>query len=504
MPIWLKVRNSIRIFKPPGLRVKGKAYFVKVARRAPDPQAWQMPRSPIQTDTELGKSGKQHMAITGGINKASEFLRDGIWRVSPGTLTRPRAALLQLLRIVSVAVSKFQRHRCPLHASALTFYSLLSIVPVAAMAFAVAKGFGFQHRLETTLIERFPAQQEVFGYVFTFAKALLENTQGGLIAGVSIVVLLWSVIKLLGRIEESFNDIWEIDSSRSLMRRFTDYLSVVLIAPILLIVASSVNVYITTQIVHITEKISLLGTISPLIFFALKLLPYTLIWLMFTLTYLIMPNCKVRVWPALAAGVVAGTIFLITQWAYIHFQIGITRSNAIYGSFAALPLFLVWLQISWLIVLLGAEIAYAIQHIKDYDHFSQTGNVSHYRHQQAAVLISHHLIQRFAKGQPAATARYLAETLKLPPGMTQRAIDDLVEGGLLTATNRANDEPAAYQPAQDPARFTLQFVMEAIDNCGRSDIPMGDGPETRKVSVAMAQLKETLAEQPENRLLKEL
>ena len=444
------------------------------------------------------------MAITGGIHKTIEFLRDGIWRVSSASLTRPRATLLQLLRIGSLAVSKFQRHRCPLHASALTFYSLLSIVPVAAMAFAVAKGFGFQHRLEATLIERFPAQQEVLGYVFTFAKALLDNTQGGLIAGVSILVLLWSVIKLLGRIEESFNEIWEIDSSRSLMRRFTDYLSVVLIAPILLLVASSANVYITTQVVYITEKISLLGTISPLISFALKLLPYTLIWLMFTLTYLIMPNCKVRAWPALAAGVVAGTIFLITQWAYIHFQIGITRSNAIYGSFTALPLFLIWLQFSWLIVLLGAEIATAIQHIDRYDHFSQTGKVSHYRHQQAAVLISHHLIQRFAMGQPAATAVQVAEALQLPMVMTQRAIDDLVESGLISATAHDDDTPAAYQPAQDPQRFSLQFVLEAIDNCGRNDIPMGNGPEARRVSAAMAQLKRTMATQAENRLLKEI
>ncbi len=444
------------------------------------------------------------MAIIDGIHKARDFLQDGMWRVSPNTLSRPQAVLLRPLRIAAIAGAKFSRDDCPLQASALTFYSLLSIVPVAAMAFAVAKGFGFQNNLEVTLLERFPAQQEILGYVFTFAKAMLDNTRGGLIAGVSVVVLLWSVIKVLSRIEESFNDIWEIDTARTLMRRFTDYLSIVLIAPILFLMASSANVYIATQVAYITERITLLGKLSPLIFFALNLLPYALIWLMFTIMYLIMPNAKVRVWPALVAGVVGGTSFLVTQWAYIHFQIGITRSNAIYGSFAALPLFLVWLQLSWLIVLLGAEIAYAIQHIDGYDHFGRTGKISHNRHQQAALQIAHLLIKRFARGQPAATAAQVAEMLKLPLELIHKAIDDLVESGLLSVTTHDDDTQAAYQPAQDPERFTLQFVMEAIDNCGRNDIPVGDDPGAQKVSAAMARLKHTLAAQPENRLLKEI
>jgi membrane protein len=295
------------------------------------------------------------------------FIRTGIWRVRAKDLSRTKYFLVKQLRILILTARGFRKDKCNLSASALTFYSVLSIVPVVAMAFGIAKGFGFQNILEKQLLEKFQGQEEVMNRVVSFARSLLENTKGGIIAGIGIIFLLWTVIKVFSQIERSFNDIWEVDTSRTLGRKFSDYLSIMLISPILFILSSSVTVFITTQITAITQKIALIGMFSPVIFLMLKLIPYGLIWILFIFMYILMPNTKVNFASGLIAGVIAGTIYQIAQWGYITFQVGVAKYNAIYGSFAALPLFLIWIQLSWLVVLFGAEISFAYQYVDTYE-----------------------------------------------------------------------------------------------------------------------------------------
>jgi len=206
--------------------------------------------------------------------KIVDFIKTDIWRISLKDLPRMKSFLIKQLRTVLVAIRGFDEDKCLLRASSLTFYSLLSIVPVVAMAFGIAKGFGFEKLLEKQLFEKLPGQEEVLVQVVDFAQALLENTKGGMIAGIGIIVLLWSVIKLLGHIESSFNEIWGIKKSRTAARKFSDYLSIMLISPIFVVVSGSVTIFITTQITHITETVSLLWVFSPFIIWILKLLPY--------------------------------------------------------------------------------------------------------------------------------------------------------------------------------------------------------------------------------------
>ncbi len=227
-------------------------------------------------------------------SRGVDFFKIEIWRIHSRNLPLRKYFLIKQLRVVLLAIRGFNEDKCLLWASSLTFYSLLSIVPVVAMAFGIAKGFGFEKVLEKQLIENFPAQQEVVTRVISFAHSLLENTKGGMIAGVGLVLLLWSVIKVLNHIERSFNEIWEIKESRTFLRKFGDYFSIMLISPIIMLLSSSVTVFITTQITVITEKIALLGFFSPLIFLSLKMVPYFLIWLLFTIGYILMPNTKVN------------------------------------------------------------------------------------------------------------------------------------------------------------------------------------------------------------------
>jgi len=254
-----------------------------------------------------------------------QFLKTDIWRIRASTLSNRKSFWIRQLRIILLAIRGFAEDKCKLQASALTFYSLMSVVPVVAMAFGIAKGFGFEDRLETQILTSMQGQEEVAQRIIGFTQSLLENTQGGWIAGIGIAVLFWSVIGVLGNIENSFNGIWGIKKSRTLGRKFSDYLSIMMICPVLFIMSSSVTVLITSQVTLLIEKLAFLGPIGTIIIISLKILPYAVIWIMFTFTYMFMPNTKVNFKSGFIAGIIAGTIYQIIQWAYIAFQIGVSK-----------------------------------------------------------------------------------------------------------------------------------------------------------------------------------
>ena len=343
-----------------------------------------------------------------------QFLKSDIWRIHGRKLDRRKQLYINPLRILLLASRRFFDNKCELRASALTFYTLLSIVPVVAMAFGVAKGFGLEKILEAQLLAKLEGQPEVADRLLGFARTLLENTKGGAIAGVGVAVLFWSVIKVLGNIESALNDIWGIARARALGRKLADYLSVMIICPVLLIIASSVTLLVTTQITTMVEGLAFLGYAGGIIIILIKFLPYTVIWFLFTFMYVFMPNTKVQLKSAIWGGVLAGTIYQLTQFTYIKFQVGVSGYGAIYGSFAALPLFLVWLQLSWLIVLFGAEVSFAHQNVPAYEFAADCASLSHRFKRTVALFITHHCVKAFVQGQSAPTAEDIAQELEIP------------------------------------------------------------------------------------------
>jgi len=437
-------------------------------------------------------------------SKITEFFKTGVWRIRLKDLPRKKAFAIKQLRIILLTIRGFSDDKCPLRASALTFYSLLSVVPVAAMAFGIAKGFGFAKRLEKQLYENFSAQEEVLTQVITFANSLLENTKGGVIAGIGIAILFLSVIKVLSHIESSLNAIWEIEESRSFGRKISDYLSIMLICPILIIMSSSVTVFITTQITHITEKVALLGMFSPIIFFMLKMLPYGLIWILFITIYIFMPNTRVDFSAGIIAGVIAGTIFQIAQWTYINFQVIVAKYNAIYGSFAALPLFLIWLQISWLVVLFGAEISFAYQNVDTYEFETDTRRISPAFKKLLALQITHLLVNNFSKGEKPLTANQISQALEMPVRLVRQILNELVESGIFSSTKSNIDKDPAYQPARDINLFTVKYIIEALEHRGSNDIPVAQTSKLQALSETLETFGDEIEKSPANRLLTDI
>jgi membrane protein len=436
--------------------------------------------------------------------KIARFLSTHVWQMEKNELPRIQALAVFLLRMVSLTARKFIRDNCALRASALTFYSLLSVVPIMALVFGLAKGFGLDQRLENQLYQRLAGQQEVLEKIITFSRSLLENTKGGLIAGIGVALLFWSAIKLLGHIETALNEIWEA-KPRSFIRRFTDYLTIMIVSPLLVVVSSSLTVYITTQVTAITGRLALLKLASPLIFFMLKLLPFGLIWLLFIMIYVVMPNTQIRLISNIIAGVVAGTLFQVFQGIYISAQLLVAKYNAIYGSFAALPLFLIWLQLSWIIVLLGAQIGYAHQHAGHAGTVLGNDGVSSLAQKIYGLRIFKYLINCFQKGEPAPSAERISDVIHLPLPLVIKAMQKLKACALVSeVTNNRVGGPAFFQPARDIQSITVSEFLAAWDRQGSPPLTPVDDAEMAGIEAAMASIDHEIERSEANRLIKDI
>ncbi len=438
------------------------------------------------------------------IKQVTKFVKKDIWKISLDEISPVRAFFLRQLQILLLALRGFQEDKVQLRASALTFYTLLSLVPVVAMAFGIAKGFGLEKYLEAELTNAFTGREEVMEWVLGFSQSLLEATKGGLMAAIGLVILFWTVMKVLGHIEHSFNDIWQINQPRSFTRKFADYFSMMLIAPFFIIASNGFTVFLTTQIYEVTANIALLGYLSPLLMFLVNLIPYVLIWVLFTILYLVMPNTKVSITSALLAGVLAGTLFQLVQWGYIHFQVGVSRYNAIYGSFAALPLLLMWMQVSWLVVLFGAEISFANQNVEQYEFESESLNMSTYNRRLITLYIAHLLIKNFENGVPPYTARQISSDLKIPIRLVREILYELVDINLVSATKTQYAKETAYQPAIDINRISIRFLSDKLEHRGMDILVARRGKEIEKIKGIMDSFRKQLDSSPENILIKDI
>jgi len=436
--------------------------------------------------------------------KITDFIQSHIWELPLDQLPRWQSPLIKQVRVLILAFKGFNRDKCQLRAAALTFYSILSLIPILAMVFGIAKGFGFEQKLELLLQEKIASRdmvaQEGVDWIISKAKLLLESTRGSLIAGVGLVVLMWAATRVLRHIEAALNDIWEIKNSRPWIRNFTDLLSIMVVAPILFILAQSTTVFITAIIQDLSKGMKLLGHL----FLLIKLVPFGLIWLLFTMIYVVVPNTKVNFKSALVAGVIVGTIFQLSQWIFFKSQMGISKYNAIYGSFAFLPLLLIWIQTAWLILLLGAEIAFANQHINRYEFALGSQEVKPSFKKLVTLLITNLLVKNFVEAKSSLTAEEISATLHAPVRLVRQCITDLMNSKIINEVGKKNSQDTSYQPARSVENLSVSFVLQAIDEHGLGDIHIHESGESKRLSQALEALNQEIERSPSNILLKDI
>lgn len=429
------------------------------------------------------------------------FLNYKLWRLRIDKLNKKQGFFLKRLRILSLAIKRFTEDKCMLKATALTYYTLFSIVPIIALAFAIAKGFGFQQTLEQDLLLKFQNQKDLLTKSFVYADKMLANTQGGLIAGVGIILLLWAVMKLLGSIEESFNEIWEIKRERTWVRKITDYLTIMLIGPIFIVLSGGLTVWLQTGLNNVASNVSI---ISPVTFVFLKLFAFSLIWAMFTFLYMTLPNTKIAFRSAAMGSIVAAILFELLQWAYVTSQIGVSQYNGIYGSFAALPLFLIWVQYTWFVVLFGAELTFAHQNVDHYELGTDISNISDRYKRVIALLIANHVVKNFNEGKTALTAIEIAKNLDLPVRLARNIINEFTETRVFNEVRLPLDKEIGYQPGITDSKLTVKFIIDKLDEKGVNKLPIDDSKELDIVNHLMKKMDQVLNTTEGNVLIKDL
>jgi membrane protein len=433
-----------------------------------------------------------------------KMINDSIWHVRLEDINPFAAFFVKQLRIVLIVLKNYTKDNLQLQAAGLTFYTMLSVVPIVALAFAISKGFGFEKSLEEELTAALKGHEEVVEQIMTFATRMLENTKGGLLAGVGVVILLWTVMQLLSNVELSFNEIWQVGKGRTWLRKITDYFVIMLFAPILVILAGSMTVVISGQLENLVTGYDFLQTLGPFIHFLVRMIPYTLIWLLFTFVYMIMPNTKVSFKSALVAGIIAGTSFQLLEWVYINFQVGVSRYNAIYGSFAALPLFMIWVNTSWLITLVGAEVAYANQYVGEIKNEIDGGKLSSSQRHIIALLLLRNISVRFENGEDAPRSKDLSTSLSLPFGVTARVLELMIDARLIYEVESNDKEDSGFLPHRSIDKVYVSDVLAALDGLGYTEISMMKDAVYNLYFDRYNSLQQVMKNSSENTLVKDL
>lgn len=431
-------------------------------------------------------------------------LNDLIWNTPLSEISRGKTFLFKQLRIIFLAASGFSNDKVQLRASALTFYSILSVVPVVAIAFAIAKGFNLDQNLVILITEKFQSQQEVLNWILTNATKAIEATRVGYMAGVGMIILFWSGMSLLGQIESSFNHIWQIGEDRPWFRKFTDYLTIMLIAPIFIILSGSITVFISTELADYLVRAPILELFKPVVKILVKFVPYFLTWITLTVLFIVMPNAKVKYIPALISGIITGTIIQILQYVYIDLQFGITKLSAIYGSFAAVPLFIIFIQSIWTIVLLGAELSFANQNVSRYEFESEALNISNHQKRAFVLMIMKIIIGNFSNGEKPINAEKIAESLKIPVRLARDILQDLSDANLVSIIHENEHKEQLYQPALDINKMTVSFVFKRLDRKGIEEVMVPKNKDYDKVISMLDKFDKLIAKSDSNVLIKDL
>jgi len=398
------------------------------------------------------------------IDRIIQFLRTEIWQIKREDVSAVKYVLAGIIKKVLLAVRFFLAKRVMAQASALTYSTLLAIVPILAVVFAIARGFGFNKYIELWFRDALASQPQAADVIVQFVNSYLMHTKSGIFLGIGLIFMLYTVLMLINNIETTFNEIWQVKKPRSIFRTFTDYLAMVFIFPILIVVSSGISIFITAIADRMPDFLLLGSTIR----FFIDLLPYVLMSALFIALYIFMPNTHVRPSCALVPGILSGIAMQGLQIVYIHSQIFLSSYNAIYGSFAALPLFMLWMQISWTICLFGAELCYTNQNLDYYDYDAKSEEISHRYKMMLCALLMSRICKRFAAGQKPYTAFELRAETAIPIRIVNELLYELQQAGLLAELScDEKDVEPQFQPALDLKMLTVGTLIDHLESQGR-------------------------------------
>lgn len=417
------------------------------------------------------------------IKKIIDFIKNGVWETNEEDVKNKKWRwLLRPFKIMVFTTKSMGSHNIAINASALSYYTLTALVPIAAIVFGIMKGFGLYDNLIQYIYDNIPNNAAFVEEFINIVVNKLNQTRGGILASAGFIFLLWSVIMVFSNVERVFNNIWEIKKQRPFSRKFTDYVAVIFVTPLLWVISNSMIVYIRSRVADFT------GTwISDVLF---SLISIVAIWMMFTFIYIVLPNTKVKLKGAFIAGVLAGTAFMIFQWAYVWLQGFMTSYNAIYGTLAAIPLFFIWLRISWQILLFGAELSFAYQNVDKFEMEREAEKMSNNEKRKVLLATMLVIIRHFVEGKEPLDPETISNELNMPFRIVNDVIFDLENAGMIAAVKYdTDDKVSSYIPARDINTITAADIMECVDNHPHSNLDFSLNPDMKIIQTAMEEFK---------------
>lgn len=403
------------------------------------------------------------------ITRIIKFITVGIWHVKRQDVSPWLYFLYGVVKKLLLAIERATTKRMIDAASALTYSTLLAIVPIMAVVFAIARGFGYNKYIEAWFRDALASQPQAAEVIVGFVNSYLVHTKSGIFLGVGLIFMLWTVIMLINNIEQTFNYIWQVKKPRSLFRTITDYMAMFLLVPIIIVITSGISIFVAT----VSDSIEGYALLAPVMRFIIALMPYIFMSAVFIALYLFMPNTKVKLGCAIVPGILAGVAMQGLQLVYIYSQIWVSSYNAIYGSFAALPLFMLWVQISWTICLFGAELCYTSQNLEDFAFRAKTEDICHRYRLMLSVMLASLICKRFDEGGRP----YTALELKLKTGIPVRIVNDLLYELtrvhiIIEVTSDEKGEESMYQPAESTERLSVGMLIDRIESQGKWSIEL--------------------------------
>jgi len=418
--------------------------------------------------------------------RLSDFLSKEIWR-DPQDAGRWYFFYYQAVRVILLTAHGLKNRMILLRASALSYSTLLAIVPLLAIIVSMLKGLGFHARLEQMLINSLAAEHEdliarIVGYI--------SNTDFKALGAFGTAILIYASVMMISNVERSFNELWGVPRHRTVTRKISNYISFLFLGPFLMVLSTAIiaSLSANTVVTALTEY-KLFEHFSALFS---RMASYVILWVAFTSLYILLPNTKVKFVPALIAGVICGSLWKIVFVAYTNFNINVAHYNTIYGTFAALPIFIIWVYFSWLIVLMGAQLSCAIQNVRSYQHEMQASEAGCELKEEMALHIMLHICFRFHHGLSRSGVDQLSEALALPVRLVREITRELYDGGLL---QEIPGEEVTFQPVKNIGLIRALDVCHAIRHDGRGAWQAPEKEKSPALQALITAKKTTESEQ---------
>lgn len=430
----------------------------------------------------------------------SRNLTGRLWSAEPPGARRWRGVVRRALQVGWVVLRDVADGQLTLRAMSLVYTTLLSVVPLLALSFSVLKAFGVHNQIEPFVLGMLTPLGAGGAEVANRILGFVDNLKVGVLGSIGLALLLYTAISLIQKIEDSFNYIWHVTRLRPLSQRFSEYLSVILVGPVLIVAALGITASaLNTSLMHCMAEIEPFGTA---IWALGKLIPYLLVIGAFAFVYAFVPNTRVRVGPAAVGALIAGFSWETAGWAFAAFVVNSTRYTAIYSGFAILIMFMIWVYVSWLILLMGSSIAFYAQHPEYLTPRRRPPRLAPRDQERVGLSVMTMVARGYHTGSRPWTAEALVQALRVPIETLDPTLDTLLRAGYLV---QAAQDPPAYLPARDPDTIPVAAILRTLREAGTDDAPAGlIGAADPVADAALALVDRAVEESLEGRTLRDL